>query len=143
MIFALLVLESPFTQTDATDCNKKNYIAVKDINIKSLLIRYTPGRGFLGYERLSIGCNSYKIQLMPLRIINNLSALNQRSPLKYLFHDTKTLSVKRKFYEFFCKVVVKYLTFVQFFSFLFWTHPLIVYALSRKKMKTYVKFFAF
>ena len=80
---------------------------------------------------------------MPLRIINNLSALNQRSPLKYLFHDTKTLSVKRKFYEFFCKVVVKYLTFVQFFSFLFWTHPLIVYALSRKKMKTYVKFFAF
>lgn len=70
---------------------------------------------------------------MPLRIINNLSALNQRSPLKYLFHDTKTLSVKGKFYEFFCKVVVKYLTFVQFFFFLFWTHPQIVYALSRKK----------
>lgn len=79
---------------------------------------------------------------MPLRIINNLSALNQRSPLKYLFHDTKTLSVKRKFYEFFCKVVVKYLTFVQFLSFV-WTPPQIVYALSRKKMKTYVKFFAF
>lgn len=42
MIFALLVLESPFTQTDATDCNKKNYIAVKDININPYLFDIRP-----------------------------------------------------------------------------------------------------